>query len=46
MNNKGVQLLEELRKVPNFDPTVLEQDLDEVNLRWENANKVHLVGLG
>nr|KAG5692778.1 hypothetical protein BaRGS_009394 [Batillaria attramentaria] len=40
MNNKGVQLLEELRKVPNFNPRVMEQDLDDINLRWETANKV------
>ena len=40
MNNKGVQLLEELRKVPNFNPRVMEQDLDEINLNWETANKV------
>ncbi|KAL8590280.1 hypothetical protein ACOMHN_006396 [Nucella lapillus] len=39
MNTKGMQLLEELRKIPNFDPSVMENDLDEVNLQWENANK-------
>lgn len=42
MNNKGVQLLEELRKVPNFNPRVMEQDLDDINLNWETANKVQL----
>ncbi|XP_076463750.1 muscle-specific protein 300 kDa-like isoform X7 [Babylonia areolata] len=39
MNTKGMQLLEELRSVPNFDPSVMEHDLDEVNLQWENTNK-------
>ncbi|XP_076442566.1 muscle-specific protein 300 kDa-like isoform X3 [Babylonia areolata] len=40
MNNKGVQLLEELRKVPSFNASVMEQDLDDVNHKWETANKV------
>ncbi|KAK7104412.1 hypothetical protein V1264_019133 [Littorina saxatilis] len=40
MNSKGLQLLEELRKVPNFSPKVMEKDLDDVNAQWENANKV------
>lgn len=40
MNNKGVQLMEELKNVPNFDVGVMEQDLDEVNVKWENSNKV------
>ena len=40
MNNKGVQLLEELKKVPNFNPRIMEQDLDDINLNWETANKV------
>ena len=42
MNNKGMQLLEELKKVPNFQIGSLENDLDEINLNWEKTNKVSL----
>ena len=38
MNHKGLQLLEELRNVPNFNESVLEHDLDSVNHRWETSN--------
>lgn len=40
MNNKGLQLLEELKNCPNFDVSVLERDLDEVNHKWETSNSV------
>ncbi|XP_035824390.1 nesprin-1 [Aplysia californica] len=40
MNNKGVQLLEDLRNIPDFDLSGMESDLDEVNLKWETANSV------
>ena len=40
MNNKGLQLLEELKNIPNFDMSVIERDLDEVNHKWETANSV------
>ena len=43
MNNKGMQLLEELKKVPNFQIGSLENDLDEINLNWEKTNKVSLM---
>ena len=38
MNNRGLQLLEDLKNMPNFDVSVLEQDLDQVNHGWETAN--------
>ncbi|KAL5008450.1 hypothetical protein ScPMuIL_014031 [Solemya velum] len=38
MNNKGLQLLEELKNIPNFDINVLEQDLDHINHKWETSN--------
>ena len=38
MNNRGLQLLEDLKNVPNFDVSILEQDLDSVNHDWETAN--------
>ena len=38
MNNRGLQLLEDLKNIPNFDVSVLEQDLDSVNHNWEMAN--------
>ncbi|XP_041351119.1 nesprin-1-like [Gigantopelta aegis] len=38
MNNKGMQLLEELKKVPNFKIDGLENDLDDINLKWEKTN--------
>ena len=38
MNNRGLQLLEDLKNIPNFDVSVLEQDLDSVNHNWETAN--------
>lgn len=41
MNNRGLQLLEDLKNVPNFDVTVLEQDLDAVNHKWESSSEVH-----
>ena len=40
MNNKGVQLLEDLKNIPDFDSSGMESDLDEVNLKWETANSV------
>ncbi|CAL1544282.1 unnamed protein product [Lymnaea stagnalis] len=40
MNTKGVQLLEDLKSIPNFDFSGMENDLDEVNLRWETTNSV------
>lgn len=40
MNNKGLQLLDELKNIPNFDMSVIERDLDEVNHKWETANSV------
>ncbi|XP_025103982.1 nesprin-1-like isoform X4 [Pomacea canaliculata] len=39
-NNKGLQLLEELRKIPNFNVHLMEQDLDGINLKWETSSKV------
>lgn len=39
-NNKGLQLLEELRKIPNFNVHLMEQDLDDINLKWETSSKV------
>lgn len=41
MNNRGLQLLEDLKNVPNFDVTVLEQDLDSVNHKWESSSEVN-----
>lgn len=41
MNNRGLQLLEDLKNVPNFDVTVLEQDLDSINHKWESSSEVH-----
>ena len=38
MNNRGLQLLDDLKNIPNFDISVLEQDLDAVNHDWETAN--------
>lgn len=38
MNNRGLQLLEDLKHVPNFDISSLEQDLDAVNHQWEMSN--------
>ncbi|KAK3089086.1 hypothetical protein FSP39_000625 [Pinctada imbricata] len=38
MNNRGLQLLEELKAVPNFEVGVLEQDMDRINHQWETAN--------
>lgn len=43
MNTRGLQLLEELKSVPNFDVSVLEQDLDAINHNWESSSKVRLV---
>lgn len=40
MNTKGVQLLEELAKVPGFQCETVEADLDDVNHKWETANRV------
>ncbi|KAK6181528.1 hypothetical protein SNE40_009363 [Patella caerulea] len=37
MNNKGIQLFEELKKVPSFNPNELAQDLDTVNHSWETS---------
>ena len=41
MNQRGLQLLEDLKNVPNFDVSVLEQDLDAVNHKWESSSEVH-----
>lgn len=41
MNHRGLQLLEDLKNVPNFDVSVLEQDLDAVNHKWESSSEVH-----
>jgi len=38
MNSRGLQLLEELKNLPDFDVAVLEQDLDQVNHAWETAS--------
>ncbi|KAL3874933.1 hypothetical protein ACJMK2_037885 [Sinanodonta woodiana] len=38
MNSKGLQLLSDLKNIPNFDMSVLEEDLDEINHKWESAN--------
>ena len=40
MNSRGLQLLEDLKHIPNFDVVVLEQDLDAVNHKWETSNSV------
>lgn len=40
MNNKGLQLLEDLKNIPDFDSSGMESDLDDVNLKWETANSV------
>jgi len=38
MNNRGLNLLEELKNIPNFDIACLEQDLDATNHAWETSN--------
>ncbi|KAK0046935.1 nesprin-1, partial [Biomphalaria pfeifferi] len=40
MNTKGVQLMEDLKNIPGFDYSGMENDLDEVNLQWETSNAV------
>ncbi|ESO86156.1 hypothetical protein LOTGIDRAFT_167389 [Lottia gigantea] len=40
MNNKGLQLFDELKKLPNFNAQELVQDLDTMNHDWETANGI------
>lgn len=38
MNNKGMQLLEDLKKLSGFDPSGVKSDLDEAKLQWKTAS--------
>ena len=41
-NTKGRQLTQEIRSLPQFDPSVITDDVDKVNRTWKNTGKVSL----
>ncbi len=45
-NSKGRQLTQEARCLPQFDTSLVADDLDKVNKTWNNSTKVRTTGKG